>query len=73
MSTHRALNWAIAACIALLMACSYLLDGPSDVEAAQAVADDLQDATKTVAAPAQSTGSNVKNAIVFARADGVRK
>ena len=44
MTTHRALNWLIAACIAMLMACSYLLDGPDDIATAQAVAEDLQEA-----------------------------
>lgn len=46
MST-RLLTWAIAAVIALLIASSYLLDGPSDIEAAQAVAADVQDAIQT--------------------------
>lgn len=71
MTAHRALNWLIAACIAMLMATSYLLDGPNDIATAQAVADDLRDAqhtakrnaTKIVAAPALSTVSNGKTAL----------
>jgi hypothetical protein len=77
MTAHRALNWAIAALIALCMAASYQLDGPDDIATAQAVAEDLQDAqssaTKTVAAPALSTGSNGKTTLIAvsmsARAD----
>lgn len=43
----RLLTWAIAAVIALLLGSSYLLDGPSDIDAAQAVAADVQDAIQT--------------------------
>lgn len=33
--THRAINWALAAMICLLMGSLYRLDGPSDIQAAQ--------------------------------------
>lgn len=33
--THRAINWALAALICLLMGSLYRLDGPSDIQAAQ--------------------------------------
>jgi hypothetical protein len=72
MTRHRAFNWAIAASIALLMASSYLLDGPNDIETAQVVADDLRDATKSVAAPALSTASTAKKAVVLASAAGAK-
>lgn len=37
-------NWLGALAIALVLSTSYLLDGPSDNEAAQDMAADLQDA-----------------------------
>lgn len=39
--------WAAAAALALALGASYLLDGPSDIDAAQAVAADVQDAQHT--------------------------
>ena len=39
-----ATRWLTALLIALLLGSSWLLDGPSDLEAAQAVADDKADA-----------------------------
>lgn len=45
MTPHRTINWALAAVIALLL--SIVWDSPSDIEAAQAVADDLQAAIQT--------------------------
>ena len=47
MSTGTRLNWLAAIIIAMLLASSHVLDGPSEVEAAQAVAADVQDAIKT--------------------------
>ena len=47
MSTGTRLNWLAAAIIALLLASSHLLDGPSELEATQAVAADVHDAIKT--------------------------
>lgn len=49
MSTTR-LTWLAAAAIALLLASAHLLDGPSDIDAAQAVAADVQDAIQTAQA-----------------------
>lgn len=49
MSTTR-LTWLAAAIIALLLASAHLLDGPSDIDAAQAVAADVQDAIQTAQA-----------------------
>ena len=46
MSTTR-LNWLVALIIAMLLASAHLLDGPSDIDAAQAVALDVQDAIQT--------------------------
>ena len=46
MSTGTRLNWLAAAIIALLLASAHLLDGPSELEATQAVAADVQDAIK---------------------------
>lgn len=38
------INWLAAAAICLLLSSAYLLDGPSEIEAAQDVASDLVDA-----------------------------
>lgn len=46
MNTTR-LNWLAATIIALLLASAHLLDGPSDIDAAQDVAADVQDAIQT--------------------------
>jgi len=49
--SHRTLNWTITALItaifATVMSGSHLLDGPTELEAAEAVAADLQDAIQT--------------------------
>lgn len=47
MTPHRMLNIALALSIALLLCIGHLLDGPSEIEAAQAVAADVQDAIQT--------------------------
>lgn len=44
--TPTRLNWLAATIIALLLASAHLLDGPSEMEATQAVAADVQDAIK---------------------------
>jgi hypothetical protein len=44
------INWLAASTIALLLSFACLLDGPSDIETAQAVAADVQDAIVTVKA-----------------------
>ena len=46
MTPHRLLNLAIVAAMVVALSASYLLDGPSEIEAAQAVAADLDDAIK---------------------------
>lgn len=43
----HAARWLAATLIALLLSASYLLDGPPETEAAQAVAADVQDAIHT--------------------------
>lgn len=48
MTARRTLHWTIAGLIAFIMSTSYLLDGPSDIETEQAVADDLHEAVQTV-------------------------
>lgn len=50
MSTTTHLHWLAAAIIALLLASAHLLDSPSDIEATQAVAADVQDAIQTAQA-----------------------
>jgi len=47
MTSTTRLNWLAATIIALLMASAHLLDGPSDIDAAQDVALDVQDAIQT--------------------------
>lgn len=47
--TARALNWALAALLALLLSSSYLLDGPTDHQAEWASAASLQDAIRAEA------------------------
>lgn len=46
MSTGTRLNWLAAIIIGMLLASAHLLDGPSEMEATQAVAADVQDAIK---------------------------
>ena len=53
--THRAINWALAALICLLLGSVYHLDGPTDIEAAQDVAADVADATTQAQAVAINT------------------
>ena len=45
MSTR--INWLAAIIIGMLLASAHLLDGPSEMEATQAVAADVHDAIKT--------------------------
>lgn len=42
----RLTTWATAALLALLLSMSHLLDGPTDLQAAQDVAADVQDALR---------------------------
>ena len=57
MSLHRATNLALAAAIAAIMSCAYLLDGPSDIDALRDTQASKQDAIKTAATHAQRTGA----------------
>ena len=47
MSTGTRLNWLAALIIAMLLASAHLLDGPSEIESTQAVADDVRNAIQT--------------------------
>ena len=47
MSTGTRLNWLAAIIIGMLLASAHLLDGPSELEATQAMAADVHDAIKT--------------------------
>lgn len=49
-TTHHVINCLLACLIALLLSSVYLLDGPSELEAAQAVSADVQDAIVTAKA-----------------------
>lgn len=74
------INWLAALCVALLLSTSYLLDGPTDAQAAQAVADDLADAqqsaqasaTKSIAAKAVNTWATGQFDQRIASAKGAR-
>ena len=57
MSKHRAFNIFLATVMAAILCCSYLLDGPSDIDAMRATQASKQDAIKSAAAHAQSTRS----------------
>lgn len=48
----RIINTALVALIALILSTSYLLDGPSELDAMQATADSKQDAIKSAASQA---------------------
>ena len=50
MSTGTRLNWLAAIIIALLLASAHLLDGPSEIDAAQDIAADVSDAIQTAQA-----------------------
>ena len=47
MTPHRLLNLAIVAAMLVALSASYLLDGPSELDAIEAVEADLQDAIQT--------------------------
>jgi hypothetical protein len=55
MTPHRLLNWTLATLIALLLASAHLLDGPSEIEAAQDSAADVAAAQADARAAAQAT------------------
>lgn len=46
MTPHRAINWALAALLALLLSSAYLLDGPTDHSTERASAQALEDAAR---------------------------
>lgn len=50
MSFHRFINLALAGVICAVMSLSYLLDGPSELDAAKATADSVSDARKAARA-----------------------
>lgn len=70
MSPHRITNIALACCIAGVMSCAYLLDGPSELDAAQATQASKQDAIKTAATHARyaKAGGQKDHKIVIAKA-----
>lgn len=47
MTTTTRLNWLAAIIIAMLLASAHLLDGPSEIDAAQDIAADVADAIQT--------------------------
>ena len=51
----RIINTALVALIALVLSTSYLLDGPSEIEAMQATADSVDDAIQSAASQANNT------------------
>lgn len=50
MSTGTRLNWLAAFIVAMLLASSHLLDGPSETQAAHDIAADVADAIHTAQA-----------------------
>lgn len=55
MSHTTLINWLAAALVCLLLASAHLLDGPSDIDAAQDVAADVLDAQHSAREVARST------------------
>ena len=53
MSAHRLINWSIAGLIALVMSSAYLLDGPSDLQAAADAAASVRQAERQAQAAAR--------------------
>lgn len=60
MTYHRLINIALAALIALVLASSYLLDGPSVWATAQAMADDAKAAQHQAAEQDKATRSRTR-------------
>ena len=50
----RLINTALVAVIVLILSTSYLLDGPSELDAMQATADSVDDAIKSAASQASN-------------------
>lgn len=59
MITTPNLNWLAAILIAMLLASAHLLDGPSDIDAAQDIAADVADAIHTAQADQQAKGTHI--------------
>lgn len=55
MSRATLFNWLTAVLVCLLLASAHLLDGPSEIEAAQDVAADVLDAQHSAREVARST------------------
>jgi len=55
MTPHRLLNLTLAAAIALVLSTSYLLDGPSELDAIRATAASVADAQNAARAAAHPT------------------
>jgi hypothetical protein len=53
MMTHRLINWALAGLAALIMSSAYLLDGPSDYQAAVDTAASVRQAERQAQAQAR--------------------
>ncbi len=53
----RLIEWLLVSLIALVLASSYLLDGPSELDAIQATADAKNDAIESAATHPIDTGS----------------
>ena len=71
MSKHRAFNVFLAIVMAAILSASYLFDGPSELDAMRATQASKQDAIKSAAAHAASTGARGQNtykAVVIAKA-----
>lgn len=59
MSPTTRLNWLAAIIIAMLLASAHLLDGPSEIDAAQDVAADVSDAIKTAQVDQRAKGTHI--------------
>lgn len=55
MSRATLINWLAGALFCLVLASAHLLDGPSDIDAAQDVAADVLDAQHSASEVARST------------------
>ena len=53
MMAHRLINWGIAGLIALVMSSAYLLDGPTDLQAAADAAASVRQAERQAQAQAR--------------------
>ena len=53
MMAHRLINWSIAGLIALVMSSAYLLDGPTDLQAAADAAASVRQAERQAQASAR--------------------